>query len=283
MNRNNERQQQGPQGSGRNRPLQPNLGPQAQGIGQGYGEQPFYGAPLGRGDYEGEFGRYPYASYGEGREPAYGGWRGMGGPTQSDYLSQGFAPQHIRNQYIGTESGYPGSGFQSGLASGYVGGLGAQAVYGHQGYGQPGYGPMEYGQRRAEFGGYAGQAGDLATGYPQTPGQAPMVQTSGLSFRGRGPKGYTRSDDRIKEDLCERLTEDHLVDASDITVEVRQGVVTLTGAVDSRQLKHRIEDLVEDSLGVKDIENRLTVRNGGLQAGAKTSAGPGATGAARPS
>jgi hypothetical protein len=29
--------------------------------------------------------------------------------------------------------------------------------------------------------------------------------------RGRGPKGYTRSDDRIREEVCDRLTDDPVV------------------------------------------------------------------------
>src|SRR5205085_11361201 len=40
---------------------------------------------------------------------------------------------------------------------------------------------------------------------------------------GRGPKGYTRSDDRIMEDVCERLTQHGNIDASEITVQVNNG------------------------------------------------------------
>src|SRR5262245_32238876 len=35
---------------------------------------------------------------------------------------------------------------------------------------------------------------------------------------GRGPRGYRRSDDRIREDVCDRLCEHGFVDASDIEV-----------------------------------------------------------------
>ena len=78
-------------------------------------------------------------------------------------------------------------------------------------------------------------------------------------FRGRGPKGYTRSDERIMETLCERLADDDDVDASDISVEVRDGVATLTGTVSHRWMKHRAEDLAEACSGVKDVENRIRV------------------------
>lgn len=35
--------------------------------------------------------------------------------------------------------------------------------------------------------------------------------TSSGGFAGRGPKGYQRSDDRIREDVCERLAEDPVI------------------------------------------------------------------------
>ena len=36
------------------------------------------------------------------------------------------------------------------------------------------------------------------------------------SFQGRGPKSYARSDERLRELICERLLDDPLVDASDL-------------------------------------------------------------------
>ncbi len=85
------------------------------------------------------------------------------------------------------------------------------------------------------------------------------------SHRGLGPQGYTRSDERIKEDVCERLSEHHYIDASLIRVEVSQGVVTLEGAVDDRWQKYQTEDLVDAISGVKDIQNRLNVSRASRQ------------------
>lgn len=78
-------------------------------------------------------------------------------------------------------------------------------------------------------------------------------------FRGRGPRGYVRSDERLKEIVCERLYEDPRIDASDVTVDVTGGVVTLSGEVDSRRTKHLLEDLVDDCRGVQSIDNRLRI------------------------
>jgi osmotically-inducible protein OsmY len=78
-------------------------------------------------------------------------------------------------------------------------------------------------------------------------------------YRGKGPKGYTRSDERIKEDVNDRLNDDSRVDASDIEVSVTGCEVTLTGTVHSREEKRREEDLAEAVSGVNNVENRLRV------------------------
>src|SRR5262245_52757191 len=57
------------------------------------------------------------------------------------------------------------------------------------------------------------------------------------SHRGRGPRGYKRTDERIREDVNDRLTDDYYLDASEIEVTVKDCVVTLTGSVDDRQDK----------------------------------------------
>lgn len=80
------------------------------------------------------------------------------------------------------------------------------------------------------------------------------------SYYGRGPKGYTRSDERIREDINDRLTDDWLVDASDIEVTVLNGDVTLSGTVDSRQAKRRAEDCAESTSGVRNVQNNLHVQ-----------------------
>lgn len=81
------------------------------------------------------------------------------------------------------------------------------------------------------------------------------------SHRGRGPKGYTRSDDRITEDINDRLTDYHYLDASDIEVSVSGGDVTLSGKADSRYDKRLAEDLAHDVLGVKNVENRIRIES----------------------
>lgn len=79
------------------------------------------------------------------------------------------------------------------------------------------------------------------------------------NFSGRGPRGYTPSDVRIREGICEALTEDRFVDASDVEVEVSDGIVALSGTVPERAMKRAAEDLAEGIPGVKDVRNGIQV------------------------
>lgn len=78
--------------------------------------------------------------------------------------------------------------------------------------------------------------------------------------RGRGPKSYQRSDDRIREDVNDRLTDDPMLDASDIEVSVAGREVTLSGTVRQRWDKRRAEDLAESVSGVLHVQNNLRVQ-----------------------
>jgi osmotically-inducible protein OsmY len=80
------------------------------------------------------------------------------------------------------------------------------------------------------------------------------------AFAGRGPRGYTRGDERIREDVCDRLTDDARIDASDIDVQVKDGEVTLNGSVRTREEKRFTEDLIERISGVRDVSNHLKVK-----------------------
>lgn len=79
-------------------------------------------------------------------------------------------------------------------------------------------------------------------------------------FHGKGPKGYKRSDDRIKEDVCETLARDHRIDASDIEVNVENAVVTLSGSVESREIKRAAEMVIENLSGVDDVRNDIKIK-----------------------
>jgi osmotically-inducible protein OsmY len=79
-------------------------------------------------------------------------------------------------------------------------------------------------------------------------------------FQGVGPRGYQRSDDRVREDICELLSAHGQLDASDIDVEVAQGEVQLRGTVDSRWAKREAENLIDAVPGVRDIHNGLRIR-----------------------
>ena len=77
---------------------------------------------------------------------------------------------------------------------------------------------------------------------------------------GRGPRGYQRSDERIREELNDRLTMHGYIDATDIECRVVDGEVTLTGFVDSRAAKRAAEDIADALYGVREVHNQLRVR-----------------------
>ena len=112
----------------------------------------------------------------------------------------------------------------------------------------------------------AGYQASYASSYPPSGFGAADIgvrnyERQARGYRGVGPSNYSRSDERIREDLNERLTEADDLDASGITVEVSNGVATLGGVVAQRWMKHRAEDLADSCTGVRDVRNQLRVES----------------------
>lgn len=77
---------------------------------------------------------------------------------------------------------------------------------------------------------------------------------------GKGPRRYKRADERIVEEVSERLTRHAAIDATEIEVTCENGEVTLAGFVESRRAKKLSERIAETVFGVEDVHNRLKVR-----------------------
>ena len=198
-----------------------------------YGQGGYGPSQYGQSSGQSQYGPSPYgqSQFNQGWSDQYGNYMGPQGPYGQQYGQQGLYGQQGSSMQPGQ---YGQQGFQ--------GGSQRDNVYGQQG----------------SYGGSQGISGSQQ-GLYGSQGQRGLHGQE--SFRGRGPKGYTRPDERIKEEICERLTRHPEIDASDIEIEARQGVITLTGSVDHRSLKHLVEDLVENVSGVKDIENRIAVKS----------------------
>ena len=82
----------------------------------------------------------------------------------------------------------------------------------------------------------------------------------GRRHHGRGPRSYRRSDERIAEDINDRLMVAGELDASDIAVQVVNGKVTLTGGVPARADKRLAEWIADSVPGVTDVVNELAIR-----------------------
>jgi hypothetical protein len=126
-----------------------------------------------------------------------------------------------------------------------------------------GYAGGQYARSGVDYG-YGGLG---YTGGPRPMGQGPGIGYAGRENRGeptgqysgRGPRNYMRSDERIQEDVCHRLTEDPAVDASNIEVVVSNREVTLLGTVPSREQRRRAEECAEQVAGVAHVQNNTRV------------------------
>jgi osmotically-inducible protein OsmY len=245
------------------------------------------GGTSGRGNYgqsrfsEGDFGQGgnygPGSSYGQGNQ-GQGGNFGPSGYGQGDSSWQsgsrsGYGRQGSGRGFSGygyEGYGYEGSGSRGGQQSNY----GQQSGYGSSGGWSEPYGEgqqyssagLSGGRSQGSWGGsqsggsqgyWGGQSGGSQSNQS---GQWGQDANRGMGqHRGKGPKGYQRSDDRIKELICERLRDDPEIDPSEVTITVQGGKVTLEGTVDSRQAKNSIEDIAEQ-FGVQEVQNNLRVQ-----------------------
>jgi len=80
-------------------------------------------------------------------------------------------------------------------------------------------------------------------------------------FSGTTPKNFKRSDERIYDEICDRLSQGGHFDVSDVEIKVEDGEVTLEGSLDNRSDKHRIEMLADSVMGVKEITNQIKIKN----------------------
>jgi osmotically-inducible protein OsmY len=145
-----------------------------------------------------------------------------------------------------------------------------------QGYGREGRGSGGRDER-----GFLERAGDEIASWfgdddaARRRAQDARQEGGGYGHRGRGPRNYRRSDERIREDVSDRLMDDPHIDASDVEVGVADGEVVLTGTVDSRFAKRHAEDLAESVAGIKHVQNNLRVaQSGSMQGSPDIGAGP---------
>lgn len=95
--------------------------------------------------------------------------------------------------------------------------------------------------------------------FMQANGQKPWLSPG--PFQGEPPEGWRRSDQAIQDIIGERLSWHGWIDASGIAVEVHDGIVTLDGSVDDREMRRAAEDVAWSVYGVHDVINNLAVRN----------------------
>lgn len=73
--------------------------------------------------------------------------------------------------------------------------------------------------------------------WPAATARTAAVPVTAAQYRGVGPKGYRRSDARVREHVCDQLLLDPYLDASRIVVRVANGRVVLTGSVPNERMR----------------------------------------------
>ena len=199
-------------------------------------------------------GGYLGEGYTRGRDEGYG--RGREGQGRS--YDRGEDPHDRgRGGYDRGEGGYGGRDEGYGAMGGGYGGYEAVLRAREGGFGEDEgrrfgderrFSERRFGERRFEP---RGESGERRFDTERTEGP----------FRGVGPRGYRRSDERMREEVCDRLTDHPRVDASHIEVTCSDGEVTLSGTVSERAMKRLAEDCAESISGVRDVNNRLRVRD----------------------
>jgi len=266
---------------GADRPLEGRYAgdPRDQGAEARYRDEARRGQGRERGYRGSGSGRGAYGERGDQAERGYRFSGSRGAPLSShDFDASG--GNDFRNF---TSEDYGGRDYAAGRAGGVTGGMHPSDTY------RPSFGPgswsrgrdtdkrdyggwREYGEER----GFLARAGDEVASWF---GDEDATRRREADHRGRGPSDYTRSDERIREDVNDTLTHDWRIDASHVRVNVKDGEVTLEGTVDSRQDKRRAEDLADDVSGVRHVQNNLRVKSTSAEArGTATSAGAGTAG-----
>jgi osmotically-inducible protein OsmY len=219
-------------------------------------------------DREGGRGRGSGGRYlgDNGRDRIYRQEYGQGGVEYGD-VPRGYDAGY--RSYGGGQRGFSGGTGGYDYERGY--GDAGRSSYGRSYSGDRGWGSREQGgdddrgQRFEQAGHDAGQffrrAGERVASWFGG-GETERGYDRDRDFRGMGPKGYKRADERISDELHERLTDDPYVDASNISISVSGGEVTLSGTVENREAKHRAERCVEDVSGVSHVQNNLRVDQG---------------------
>jgi len=88
--------------------------------------------------------------------------------------------------------------------------------------------------------------------------RSPFIRQASRAF-GRPPRGYKRSDELIRDEICKRLALTPEIDATDVEVIVKDGEVALRGTVDDRFEKRLAEDITETTFGVRDVLNEIRI------------------------
>lgn len=219
----------------------------------------------GRGDFRNDYSRSAYSGSGVRNDDRRYASRGTahlphtydasGGNDFASFTSEDFGGRDFSANRGGGISGgqHPSDTYRPSFGLSREDWLGSSTR--DRGNNREDYGSWrQYGESR----GFLDRAGDeIASWF----GDEDAARRREQDHRGRGPSDYTRSDERIREDINDRLTHDGRVDATHIRVTVKDGEVSLDGTIGNRAAKRRAEDVADEISGVRHVQNNLRVQD----------------------
>jgi osmotically-inducible protein OsmY len=252
------------------------------------------------GAASGEFSQFGGPHPGGYRDWSTGdtGWNQAGGRASSNPSQRGY-PQG--GNYTGQGYGSPNQGYTRNYGNDYDdrsyqgdqdhdsqrGGYPRQQPSGYPDYSTPQN--TGYGGRSPQSRGYQGQRNDYGYGTQDRGNIDSVLDRDWSSYSGnrsesagsrygnqygpgrgyqqqqgtrrQGPKGYQRSDDRIREQMVERFMESD-VELQDVECDVKDGIVSLSGTVKSRHCRHELENIADSVWGVKEVNNNIKIKSG---------------------
>jgi len=246
------------------------------GYGQGGWNQPTQGGNFNQPSGYGPGGNFSQQGGGYGQGGSWNPQTGYNQPGSFNSQGGGYGQG-------GGAFNQGNSGGRTSSPSGFTGGTQHQWT-GSQGLGGSSYGAGtsegSYGRfgETSQGGTWQSQSQPQQRGWTGSTGLSPQGQWTGGGTgtmdrprTGTGPKGYKRSNDRIREEISDIMMVRGDLDASNVTISVAEGVVTLEGTVDDRNTKRAIEDLAEGVLGVDEVNNRVRVQSSSRDKGGASS------------
>lgn len=120
---------------------------------------------------------------------------------------------------------------------------------------------MDFAPRKGEAFRYPGKRSEPSRDADLGLGESGTSWNRDVHTQGKGPKEDKLNDQKIREKVQDVLLHSHEVDASEIDIDVEDGVVTLKGFIASKGMQQVAEDLIGSIPSVEDVFTQLKIHD----------------------